>query len=118
MQLVAAAPSGAAPAVIGEGYRNTVDQGSWSPARFATFATPTGFVLEAFVVAGDLGLSTWVLASTAQVGFDVAVNVSYPSASTTGAQGHRAGQYYLHVGAAGIGAPYADPRSFCAPTLQ
>jgi hypothetical protein len=118
MQLVAAAPSGSAEAIVGEGYRNGTDQGPWSPARFGTFLTPTGFVLEAFVVAGDLGLPAWAPASSRQVGFDVAVNVSYATASTTGSQGHRAGQYFFHVGAAGIGAPYADARSFCTPTLQ
>jgi hypothetical protein len=119
IQLVAAAPpTGATRAVVGEGYRNAVDQGAWSPAEFATFPTSTGFVLEAFVVAGNLGLSSWALASGGSIGFDVAVNVSYPDASTTGGQGHREGQYYLHVGATGMGAPFADPRSFCVPTLQ
>jgi hypothetical protein len=122
IQLVAAAPSTASPATVGEAYRNASDQGPWAPssgpAGFGSFATPTGFVLEAFVVARNLGLSAWSPSSGTQIGFDVAVNVSYPSAQTTGSQGHRAGQYFFHVGAPPVGAPYADPRSFCVPTLQ
>lgn len=118
IQLVAAAPSGSTPAVIGEGYRDAVDAGPWSPAEFATYPTSTGFVLEAFVVAGNLGLSTWTLASGSELAFDIAVNVSYPTSSTMSAQGHREGQYFFNVGTSPVGAPYADPRSFCAPTLQ
>src|SRR5579859_1936843 len=122
IQLVAAAPSSATPATFGEAYRDAVDQGPWAPssgpAGFATFTTPTGFVLEALVVARNLGLSSWSPASGGRIGFDVAVNVSYPSAPTTGAQGHRAGQYFFHVGSSSVGAPYADPRAFCVPTLQ
>lgn len=117
MQLVAAAPSGSM-AVIGEGYRDAVDQGPWTPAEFGTYTTSTGFALEAFIVAGDLGLSTWTLASGDSLGLDIAINVSYPLASTMGAQGHRAGQYFLHVASSPIGAPYADPRSFCVPMAQ
>lgn len=119
IQLVAEAPgAGASSAAVGEGYRNAVDQGPWASTQFATFPTASGFVLEAFVAAADLGLASWSLASGAQVGFDVAVDVSYTSAATTGAQGHRAGQYYLNVGVAPIGPPYDDPRAFCTSTAQ
>jgi hypothetical protein len=118
IQLVAAAPSGSSPAMSGEGYRDAADEGPWSPAEFGTFPTATGFALEAFIEAGNLGLSSWTLASGGQLGFDIAVNVSYASASTMGAQGHREGQYFANVGASPIGPPYSDPRSFCVPTLH
>ena len=118
IQLVCAAPSGAAPAAIGEGYRNASDQGPWTSSKFATFPSAGGFVFEAFVVASDLGLSSWTLSPGNAVGFDLAVDVSYANAATTGAQGHRAGQYFLNVGSAPIGAPYDDPRAFCSPELN
>jgi hypothetical protein len=119
IQLVAAAPQNTStPARVGEGYRNAVDQGPWASTQFGTFPTSTGFVFEAFIVGTDLGVTNWLLASGNHIGFDIAVDVSYPTASTTGPQGHREGQYFLHVGASPIGEPYADPRAFCVPTLQ
>jgi|HubBroStandDraft_1064217.scaffolds.fasta_scaffold12031_6 hypothetical protein len=116
--VVAAPPSQTMPGTWGEGYRNAVDQGPWASTQFSTFPTPTGFVFEGFVVAADLGLATWALASAIQIGFDVAVDVSYTTAAMTGPQGHRVGQYFLHVGASPIGLPYSDPRSFCTPLLD
>lgn len=105
-------------------YRNETLLGPWTSTRFGTFPTATGFVFEGFVTAADLGLTTWSLAAGSTVGFDVAVDVSFPDYCTVGLEGHRAGQYFLHVGtnpadadAAPIGAPFADSRSFCTPTL-
>jgi hypothetical protein len=115
IQLAVEAPSGATESTrIGEGYRNATEQGPWSSTQFATFSTPSGFNFEGFVAAADLGLSSLTLASGDTVGFDIAVDVSFTTASMTGADGHRVGQYFLHVGSA---PPYSDPRSFCAPTL-
>jgi hypothetical protein len=119
IQLVAAAPQGSSTtARVGEGYRNATDQGAWASTQFETFRTSGGFVLEAFIVAADLGLSSWSLSSGSHIGLDIAVDVSYPTTSMTGPQGHREGQYFFHVGVSPIGAPYADPRSFCTPALQ
>jgi hypothetical protein len=115
IQLAVEAPSSATGSTrIGERYRNAIDQGPWSSTQFATFPTPSGFNFEGFVAAADLGLSSLTLASGDTVGFDIAVDVSFTTASMTGADGHRVGQYFLHVGSA---PPYSDPRSFCAPTL-
>lgn len=78
---------------------------------------------EGFRNAADLGLVTWPLSAGKRIGFDVVVDVSYTTAAMTGPQGHRVGQYFLHVApapagdAAPIGTPFADPRSFCTPTL-
>jgi hypothetical protein len=110
----------------GERYRGAMDLGPWTSTQFGTFATPTGFVFEGFVAAADLGLTGWSLAAGGKVGFDVAVDVSFPTACTTGLEGHRAGQYFLHVpvispdaasDAGPIQPPYVDVRSFCTPTL-
>lgn len=121
IQYVVTAPDGTdASTARAEGYRNAADQGPWTSARFGTFPTPTGFVFEAFVVAADLGLTTWALAAGGNIGLDLAVDVSFMTESMTGPQGHRVGQYFFHVAPtdAGIGSPFADPRSFCTPTLS
>ncbi|MGH7439062.1 MAG: hypothetical protein ACRENE_25515, partial [Polyangiaceae bacterium] len=106
-------------------YRNEGLLGPWMSTQFGTFPTSTGFVFEGFISAADLGLSSWTLAAGSTIGFDVAVDVSFPDYCTIGLEGHRAGQYFLHIGtndadadAAPIGAPYADSRSFCTPTLS
>jgi hypothetical protein len=107
-------------------YVNEGARGPWLSSQFGTFSTPNGFVFEGFFVAADLGLSTWGLAAGDTIGFDLAIDVSFPSYCVTGLEGHRAGQYFLHVAttpadasaeAGPIGAPYQDTRSFCTPTL-
>jgi hypothetical protein len=124
IQLIATAPSSATmPSERAEGFRNAADQGPWTSTAFAAYPTATGFALEGVVAAADLGLATWTPSAGQKIGFDVAIDVSYSTASMTGPQGHRVGQYFLHVAgppvgdAAPIGAPFADPRSFCTPTL-
>ena len=118
IQLVAEAPrSVSTPGRVGEGYRNTVDQGPWASSQFGTFSTASGFVFEGFVAGADLGVPTWAPASGGHIGFDVSVDVSFTTAAMTGSVGHRAGQYFFHVAPSPIGLPYADPRSFCTPIL-
>jgi hypothetical protein len=117
----------------GEIYRDQAALGRWTSSQFGMFPTTAGFVFEGFIVASDLGLSNWTLAAGGTIGFDVAVDVSFPTVCEVGLEGHRAGQYFLHVttglpdaGAeasadagppAPIGPPYADTRSFCTPAL-
>jgi hypothetical protein len=123
LQLVVTAPVDAmTTSRRAEGFRNAADDGPWASTQFGAFPSPSGFVFEGFVAAADLALSSWSLASGQQVGFDVAIDVSFPTSAMTGPQGHRVGQYFLHVGtppndASAPGAPYSDPRSFCTPTL-
>jgi hypothetical protein len=133
IQLIVTAPSaspdasatdaGAFSAWRAEGFRNAADQGPWASTQFAMFPSAGGFVFEGFVGARDLGLASWTLAAGQHVGLDVAVDVSYTSAATTGPQGHRVGQYFLHIappppdGGPPIGWPFQDPRAFCAPLL-
>jgi hypothetical protein len=120
------AAEAAAPGRRAEVYRNEADLGAWTSSQFGTFPTATGFVFEGFFVAADLGLPSLALAAGGQVGFDFAVDVSFPDYCTTGLEGHRAGQYFMNVAttaadaaedAAPIGPPFADTRSFCTPTL-
>jgi hypothetical protein len=97
------APADAPAAVPNDGhrgvhYRNEVLLGPWSPSEFGTFPTPGGFVFEGFITAADLGLSSWTLAAGQSVGFDVAVDVSFTTFGMVGFEGHRAGQYFFHVG--------------------
>jgi hypothetical protein len=104
-------------------YRDSVDEGPWASMQYGTFPTATGFNFEGFVVAADLGLATWTPQAGQTIGLDVAVDVSYPTASMTGSQGYRVGQYFFHVapppadGGTAIGEPFADPRAWCTPTL-
>ncbi len=122
--VVASPPDSVTEGQRAEGFRNAADQGPWTSTRFGTFPTPAGFNFEGFVVASDLGLPTWALQASDIIGFDVAVDVSFTMEATTGTQGHRVGQYFFHqapadagADAAVIGAPYSDPRSWCAPAL-
>ena len=118
VQLVTEAPATAtSTSQIAETYRAQNASGPWTSTTFEAFGTPTGYVLEAFVTAPDLDLTTWALAPNQNIGFDIAVNVSYPS-TTPGTQGHRLGQYFLFVAPPPAGGPYVDVRSFCTPTLQ
>jgi hypothetical protein len=94
---------------------------AWLSTTFRSFPKPDGYVLEAFVVAADLGLATWALSAGARVGVDVGVDVSYPDADASGAYGHRLGQYFMSVDLAppdgGVASPFVNTEAFCNPTL-
>jgi hypothetical protein len=104
-------------------YRDSVDEGPWTSSEYGTFPTASGFNFEGFVAAADLGLSTWSPQAGQTIGFDLAVDVSYTTASMMGSQGYRVGQYFFHIaappadGGTAIGEPFADPRAWCTPTL-
>ena len=123
IQLVVAAPPDATTTGRrAEGFRNAADEGPWASTQFGAFPSPTGFVLEGFIVAADIGLASWTLAAGGTIGFDVSIDVSFTTAAMTGPQGHRVGQYFLHVeapvgDAATSTTPYQDPRAFCTPSL-
>jgi hypothetical protein len=118
-QLVTEAPdSGTSTSTTGEVWRNAAYVGPWASTQFELYGTSTGYVLEAFIVASDLNLTTWSLSSGAMVGFNLAVNVAYASPTTTGNDGHRLGQFFMYVGPPPDGEPFSDVRSFCTPTLE
>jgi len=117
-QLVTEAPdSGASTSTTGEVWRNAAYVGPWTSTKFELYGTPTGYVLEAFIVASDLNLTTWSLASGGMVGFNVAVNVTFASPTTTGNDGHRLGQFFMYIAPPPDGPPFDDVRSFCTPVL-
>jgi hypothetical protein len=114
-RFVVAAPSGAvAPEARGEVWSGSRKISSWTSTQFRAYPRSFGYIVEAFVRAGDLGLPRLDYASGRAVAWDLGVDVSYPLASTTGAEGHRLGRYVLH------GAPpppETDVTAFCSATL-
>jgi len=117
-QLVTEAPdSSTSNSTTGEVWRNAAYVGPWTSTHFELYGTETGYVLEAFVVASDLDLTTWSLASGGMVGFNLAINVAFASPTTTGNDGHRLGQFFMYVGPPPDGPPFEDVRSFCTPVL-
>ncbi len=94
------------------GHRRGAD---WT-GNFAAIETSEGSALEAFIVALDLGLSSWSLADAAHVGLDVAVDLGTP---TQPASCPRLARFTLQVSdpdAGTCGAAY-DVGDFCNPVL-
>ena len=114
-ELVVGAP-GRAPARTGV-WSNGAYGSEWTSAKLVVQASPRGYVVEAFVTAADLGLSSWALGVGAHVGFDLSIDVSYPDPTTTGAFGHRLGQYFLK-GSLPSPLPDVDVTAFCNPVLD
>jgi hypothetical protein len=125
IQIIVAAPEdGSTPSQRSTRFRNAVDQGSWTSSDFTALPTADGYVLEGLLQADTLELASLSLAPGAQVGLDLGVNVSVQELEPdAGARpdGHRLGQYFLHVGPTASdgcnGRPYCTPNAFCRPTL-
>ncbi|HEX4338782.1 MAG TPA: sugar-binding protein [Polyangiaceae bacterium] len=123
-QLVAAAPDSAVSSVTrGAQYAagHATVQGAWTSTSFRAFGKPDGYVVEAFIGAADLGLTTWTLAAGGTVGMSLSIDVSLPTdqGADAGGFGNRAGQYFLKLGdvsGASVIPPF-DVRAFCNPTL-
>ena len=117
-QMIAAAPEGEAAVAKGDRYANTGRLGRWDGA-FSTFRASDGYVLEAFVQAGELDLPSWSLSAGSSVGIDVSINVSTPDGSAPpGGCGVREGQFFLRIGSEPVGLPFEDARGFCNATLR
>ena len=71
---------------VGEMYVDTQDQGPWK-GQFVAVRTPDGFDVEAFVVAANLRLATWSLATGGRVGLDVSVDLGDPARALRAARG-------------------------------
>ncbi|HVU04520.1 MAG TPA: sugar-binding protein [Polyangiaceae bacterium] len=90
----------------------------WTSSNFIALPTSTGYVVEAFVGAAELGVSTWKLSPGARVGMDLAINVSDPTTSAYDANdGYRLGQYFLRVTTGSNPPPFSNVDAFCLPTL-
>jgi hypothetical protein len=115
-QIVVAAPLGAATSTRAETYAVPPTGVAWTSTQFAACVKPYGYVVEAFVTASDLGLSSWPLAAGSSVGFDLGLNVSGATADA-GTQGTRIGQYFLRADATPTGHPFQSVTAFCNPVL-
>jgi hypothetical protein len=119
MQMIVAAPASAsAPNPHAERFRQGSTQGAWTGAAWQVAWLADGYALEAFVVAADLGLTTW--APTGSVGLDLVIDVAGPASSPDLRCGLQLGQYFLRVQTDATscgGEPWCDARAFCTPGL-
>ena len=123
-QLVVGAPTTAAgSAARGAQYAagHAEVEGVWSSTAFRAYGRSDGYVIEAFIAAADLGLSTWKLAAGGKVGIDLSIDVSYSAdqGADAGGFGNRVGQYFMRLGQVNGTSvlPPFDVRAFCNPSL-
>jgi len=117
IQVIAEAPSNAMTSTAtGHMYRDGNDLGTWS-GQFTVVRTGDGFDAEAFIVASDLGLTTWSLALQGQVGLDVAFDIGDPANQTASCP--RLGQFTMQLPDLDGACPKAacDVYEFCNPKL-
>ena len=124
-QFVMVAPeSDDEPASRGEVFSSDGRLGDWD-GTFAAQPRDGGYIAEAIVSAGDLGLENWPLAGGQRVGLNLAINVSTEDGSPPDDDpcdgGVRLGQYFHRVDpdddSSCGGHPYCNVRAFCTPTL-
>jgi hypothetical protein len=122
-QLIVAAPGTAfengrrADVYIASGY-----QSHWQDTQWISVPSVGGYIVEAFVVASDLGLAEMTLAAGGKIGIDLAHDVSLPPGQTGPATtGNRLGQYFYKVaepfGGGLYDYPFGNTSVFCRPTL-
>ncbi len=117
MQLIAEAPSDAMTSTATGGM--FVDGSQIAPwtGEFTVVRTGDGFDAEAFVVASNLGLSSWTLAQQAHVGMNVAVDIGDPANQTASCP--RLGQFTIQLPVTDASCPEAacNVYEFCTPQL-
>lgn len=118
MQFILVAPSDSmSRAQVAEQFSDGNDEGAWN-GEFFTVRTADGFDAEAFIQAADLGLATWSLAPSGNVGLDVAVDIGDPTQMPAGCP--LLGQFQIQkipTDAACI-KPACNVDEFCNPLLQ
>jgi hypothetical protein len=115
IQLIADSPTDMATSTSsGEMFRDGNDLGPWT-GQFTVVRTSDGFDAEAFVVASDLGLTSWSLAS--QVGMDVSFDIGDPANQTASCP--RLGQFTIQVPVTDASCDQAacNVYEFCTPQL-
>lgn len=128
MQLIAAAPPNTPGTVLAEDALYHTKTGrridKWTANHIAV-KRANGYALEALITAAEIKLTTgWTLTAGSKVGFDIAVNVSASSATSSQKVdcGYGIGQYYLRVSQTPCTRdscrPHANPAAFCTATLQ
>ena len=124
-QLIASAPENANDALArGERWVNAALKGAWAGSSYRAFPRAGGYVLEGFVVAADLGLTSWSLAAGGHVGIDLSINLSISTDPAVPPEmadcGRRMGQYFMHVPAGctdGTCLPFGNVTGYCNPML-
>jgi hypothetical protein len=115
-QFTVTAPDGITP-VRGGRWHNFLPTLDWESSLYGAFPTADGYVVEAFIVAADLDLDSWVLGSGGRVGINIGINVSREAGEPKGDEGYRLGQYFLRVTGEPGGEPFLTQDAFCTPTL-
>jgi hypothetical protein len=87
----------------------------WPSTRFAAFARPGGYTVEAIVTPSDFDLDGWTIEAGNPIGFNLGINVSRTDASQNVLCGSRLGQLFLR--ATEMDPPYNSTRAFCVATL-
>ena len=120
-QLTVSAPvDDTTPSTRGETYVVMAPGVAWDSSEFVAVPTPEGYDVEAFIVAADLGLSSWVLGASDRVGIDLGHDVSL-APGETGTDGNRDSQYFLHIleppPGNGTEYPFLNENAYCTATL-
>ncbi|MBN2193440.1 MAG: hypothetical protein JW751_11545 [Polyangiaceae bacterium] len=120
-QFVIGAPEDdATPSARGEHYIVNETGVEWESTEFVALPTPTGFAVEVFIVALDLGLADWSLSAGDAVGIDLGHDVSFPI-GVTGWAGNRDSQYFLRLldprTYTGDDFPFFNENAFCTAVL-
>ncbi|HET9953805.1 MAG TPA: hypothetical protein VFQ61_04860 [Polyangiaceae bacterium] len=125
MQFVVAAPSSETAAVrrgqrfVSPGSGDGVDLGAWASTRFTAAPTPSGYAVEAFIVSNDLDLPSWALASGAEIGWNLSLNIGGPEEPGLDVCTTRTRQVHFRFANSGTcTAPYCNASALCATALQ
>lgn len=100
-------------------YRPYTRQDDWA-GQWISKSTDDGYVIEAFIDASDLGLSSWTISDGSQLAFDLGHNVSFP-VGVTGPDVNRLGQYFLQAAepltSTESDYPFFNSSVFCTPEV-
>ena len=120
IQLIVAGPVDAVtPSHRGQRFRHSADLGAWASNNFIAVPTPGGYAVEAFVVAGDLDLGAWTLASGAKIGWNMSLNIGGPEDAGIDACTTRSLQIHLRLASSGACTPpYCNASALCTPILE
>jgi hypothetical protein len=97
---------------------DSTDLGDWTSDQFVAVATASGYAVEAFVVASDLGLDDWKLAPGGKIGWNLSFNIGGPEPAGIDACTTRSQQFHFRLASSGAcTAPYCNAGALCSPTL-
>lgn len=119
MQFVIARPSAnAAAGRRAQRFRGTVLLGDWTADGFIAVTTATGYAVEAFVTASDLGLVSWSPSSGGSVGWSFSWDLGGAPEPPPESCATRLAQYHLRtVDSAECPEPYCNAAALCRAVL-